>query len=127
MNVATRRRVRLRAENRCEYCGLPQEVVPLAPFHIEHIIPKQHGGTDDDENLALSCYHCNLHKGPNLAGIDPDTGLMEPLFYPRTQKWEDHFEYQSVWVVGLTSVGRATVRVLAMNSDEQLEIRAVWI
>lgn len=74
MDAATRRLVRQRANNRCEYCGLRQEDAPVATFHMEHIIPKQHGGSDDPGNLALACYHCNLHKGPNLASLDPDTG-----------------------------------------------------
>ena len=92
MDDATRRRVRSRAGDRCEYCGLPQDAVPLVTFHIEHVTPKQHGGTDDPANLALACYHCNLHKGPNLAGIDPDTGERTPLYDPRRQRWDDHFE-----------------------------------
>jgi len=43
-------------------------------FHVEHIVPKQHSGSDDAENLALACEWRNLHKGPNLAGIDEMTG-----------------------------------------------------
>jgi len=33
-------------------------------LHIEHILLKIHGGTDDMENLALACIDCNLHKAP---------------------------------------------------------------
>jgi 5-methylcytosine-specific restriction endonuclease McrA len=44
-----------------------------AAFHVDHIIPKQHGSSDDPSNLALACYHYNLYKGPNLTGLDPDT------------------------------------------------------
>jgi len=66
MDAATRRLVRHRAGNRCEYCGLQQDAVPVVTFHIEHIIPNQHGGTDDPSNLAFACFHCNQHKGPNL-------------------------------------------------------------
>ena len=71
MDARARSSVRERAANKCEYCGLPQHLVPLVPFHIEHIISKQHGGTDAPENLALVCYHCNLHKGPNLTELIP--------------------------------------------------------
>ena len=124
IDAATRRRVRSRAENRCEYCGLPQEADRFFRFHIEHIVPKQHDGTDDLWNLALACHHCNLHKGPNLAGIDPYTGQMVPLFNPRAQRWDDHFEIQGTWIAGRTPIGRATVRVLSMNADEQRELRA---
>jgi len=31
----------------CEYCRLHQDDSPLAALHVEHIIPKIHGGTDD--------------------------------------------------------------------------------
>jgi hypothetical protein len=49
---------------------------------------------------------------------------MVALFHPRRQQWEEHFDLQGGWIVGLTPVGRATVRVLAMNVDEQRELRA---
>ena len=82
METGLRRSVRDRAGNRCEYCGLRQEHAPLVLYTIDHIIPKKHGGSDDPLNLAFACYHCNIHKGPNLAGIDPDSGEMVALFNP---------------------------------------------
>ena len=124
MDAATREQVRRRAEDRCEYCGLPQEALPVAAFHIEHVIAKQHGGTDDLSNLALACFHCNQHKGPNLAGIDPETAQMTSLFNPRTQLWREHFALQGIEIIGLTPTGRTTVRALAMNSDLQKQLRA---
>jgi 5-methylcytosine-specific restriction endonuclease McrA len=57
MNAGTRDMVRGRDGHRCEYCGLAQSAIPLATFHIEHITAKQHGGSDDPDNLALSCHH----------------------------------------------------------------------
>jgi 5-methylcytosine-specific restriction endonuclease McrA len=66
MDAQTRARVRERAGNRCECCGLRQEDSPLAAPHVEHVIPKVHGGPDGLENLALACIDCNLPKGPNL-------------------------------------------------------------
>jgi 5-methylcytosine-specific restriction endonuclease McrA len=124
MKASVRSAVRDRAAHRCEYCDLPQRLVPLAPFHVEHVIPRQHGGTDDPENLALACYHCNLHKGPNLTGIDSETNEITPLFHPRRDEWNDHFSFQGTLLVGLTPVGRVTVLVLAMNSPGRLELRA---
>jgi 5-methylcytosine-specific restriction endonuclease McrA len=123
MDAATRGQVRSRAENRCEYCRLLQDALPVATFHIEHITPKQHGGTDDLSNLALACFHCNQHKGPNLAGIDPQTAQIIPLFDPRTQLWHEHFAVQGTEIIGLTPTGRTTVRVLAMNADVQKQLR----
>ena len=74
VNESTKAIVRERAGFRCEYCQLHQDDSPLAVLHVEHIVPRKHGGSDDIENLALACIDCNLHKGPNLTGIDPDTG-----------------------------------------------------
>lgn len=80
--------VRQRAHGRCEYCLLPESAFQR-PFHIEHIVARQHGGQPTLENLALACHHCNLKKGPNLAGIDPYDGKLTALFNPRTARWCD--------------------------------------
>jgi 5-methylcytosine-specific restriction endonuclease McrA len=45
---------------------MPQEATPLIPFHVEHIVSRQHGGSDDPNGLALACDRCNAYKGPNL-------------------------------------------------------------
>jgi hypothetical protein len=121
--VIDRPLVRARARFRCEYCGLEQALVPLAAFHVEHIVPRQHGGGDEVENLALACFHCNLHKGPNLTGIDEVSGDITPLFHPRRDAWGEHFSVRGVEIVGLTPTGRATVRVMAMNAPTRLELR----
>ncbi|WP_442505098.1 HNH endonuclease [Novipirellula sp. SH528] len=123
VNESTKTLVRERAGLRCEYCQLRQDDSPLAVLHVEHVIPRKHGGTDDIENLALACIDCNLHKGPNLTGIDPDTEEITVLFHPRRDVWDDHFEWQGIQIVGKTPVGRTTVRVFEMNSDEQLGLR----
>jgi 5-methylcytosine-specific restriction endonuclease McrA len=125
IGTRTKSKVRERAENTCEYCRLHQDDSPLAALHVEHIIPKSHGGTDDMGNLALACIDCNLHKGTNLTGIDPETNRVTALFHPRKHKWNDHFEWRGVYLVGKTAVGRTTVRVLNMNSDDQIALRSV--
>ena len=66
--------VRVRADDVCEYCRLPQASSPFIRFHIEHIVARQHGGQSDADNLALACGYCNHHKGPNIASIDPGSG-----------------------------------------------------
>lgn len=123
MDAATRRLVRHRADDRCEYCGLRQEQSPLAALQIEHIIPKKHGGSDDPENLALACVDCNLHKGSDLTGYDPESGELTELFHPRQQQWNDHFCWKGACIAGLTAVGRTTVKVLKMNSVEHIQLR----
>jgi 5-methylcytosine-specific restriction endonuclease McrA len=122
MTVATRALVRQRAAHRREYCQLHQEDSPLAALHIEHIRPLKHGGSGD-ANLCLACIDCNLHKAPNLTGIDPETDAVTPLFHPRQQRWDDHFRWDGIHLIGQTAVGRTTIRVLCLNSDEQLELR----
>ena len=125
IGTRTKSKVRERADNTCEYCRLHQDDSPLAALHVEHIISKSHGGTDDLDNLALACIDCNLHKGTNLTGIDPETNRVTALFHPRKHKWNDHFEWRGIHLVGKTAVGRTTVRVLNMNSDDQIALRSV--
>jgi HNH endonuclease len=86
MDVATKRLVRARAHERCEYCRLPQTAQPFATFHIEHIVPRTHGGSDEPSNLCLACERCNAFKGSNLSGIDSATGTVERLFITREIK-----------------------------------------
>ncbi len=125
MDSLSRARVRERAGNRCEYCHLHQDDSPLAVLHVEHIIPKVHGGTDDLENLALACIDCNLHKGPNLTGLEPETKIVTELFHPRRQRWDEHFEWRGIQIAGKTATGRTTIRVLRMNSEDQLALRSI--
>ena len=122
MESGTRTLVRNRAGNCCEYCLLPQDGCSLT-HHIEHIVPRQHGGNDDHSNLALACHRCNLRKGPNLTGIDPITGEIVPLFDPRRDRWPDHFHFQGAVIEGVTAVGRTTVKLLSMNDARRIERR----
>jgi hypothetical protein len=123
MDRALRNLVRSRADGRCEYCSIAETADPFYTFHVEHIIARQHGGETVAENLALACHHCNWHKGPNLAGIDPQTATLVALFHPRRDQWADHFEEVDGHVVGRTPTGRATVQVLQMNLNERVELR----
>lgn len=123
MDETTRRVVRQRAADACEYCGLRQEEQPAFRLHIEHIIAQKHGGTDELENLALACRHCNLNKSSNLSGIDEETGDMVRLFHPRRDGWDEHFARDGARVIGLTAIGRATVTVLGMNKPARVRLR----
>lgn len=44
---------------RCRYCGASSLSVLL---HVDHVIPRAEGGTDDPENLMTACAPCNLGK-----------------------------------------------------------------
>ena len=124
MENATRLQVRDRANNRCEYCLTHQEDEPFFRYQVEHVIARQHGGNDELANLALACPHCNLHKGPNLSGIDPLDGNTVSLFHPRLQAWTDHFQMIGSLISGTTPTGRATTRVLNLNDPLRVEVRA---
>jgi hypothetical protein len=122
MDAKLRQSVRRRANNCCEYCVLRQELEPL-PFHIEHIVPRQHRGKDSADNLALACHHCNLHKGTNLSGLDPKTGKLTRLFHPRLDDWDEHFKNRDGEIIGLSAIGRTTAILLRMNEDGRLQLR----
>ena len=124
MMATLRRMVRERAGGRCEYCRLPQEGSVLS-FHIGHIVPRQHGGVTGGDHLALACPHCNLHKGPNLTGIDPDSGEVSRLFNPRRDIWSDHFRADGVRIAGRTATGRTTAWVLDFNAESQIRLRSL--
>ena len=103
-----------RAGDACEYCRLPQSH-SVDSFHVEHIIARQHHGSTSEENLALACPRCNLAKGPNLAGVDPQTGRTVWLFHPRRHRWSQHFRWRGAILIGRTAIGRATIDVLKIN------------
>jgi hypothetical protein len=123
MKRSLRQFVRERAGGRCEYCHIPDAAVPAASFHIEHILAKQHRGVDAPHNRCWSCHRCNLRKGPNLSGRDPLTGKVVRLFNPRRQRWNRHFEWRGVVLVGLTATGRATIAVLDINHPQRIQLR----
>ena len=122
MDAALHELVRQRARFRCEYCLLPEALVST-PFQFDHIIAQFHDGPTVAENLAYACFHCNNFKGPNVAGVDPVTSDIVRLFHPRRDAREEHLQWQGELIVGLTPVGRATVRVLRLNHPLRLVIR----
>jgi hypothetical protein len=121
MDAALRAFVRERAGRRCEYCQLHEEDADFLAFHVEHIIAKQHGGTDDPDGLCYSCSECNCAKGPNLSGIL--CGKIYPLFNPRKQRWSRHFYWDRTSLVGKTKTGTVTVQVLNINNRSRVMLR----
>jgi len=65
-------------------------------------------------NLAVACLHDNRHKGPNIAGTDPNTGELVRLFHPRTDPWNTHFEWKGAALTRRTAIGRAAIHVLSL-------------
>jgi hypothetical protein len=96
------------------------ESLDVQPFQLEHVRARKHSGRTMLANLAWSCLPCNSYKGANVAGFDPETDSLEPLFNPRHDTWKDHFVWEAATLVGLTAIGRATIDVLRINRSERL-------
>jgi hypothetical protein len=114
--------IRQRAGGCCEYCQYPAKY-SSTHFEIDHIIAEQHHGKTVASNLALTCFACNHHKGPNLGGIDPRTGKRTWLFNPRRHKWSRHFRWKGPILVGRTALGRTTIDVLGINLPHRIAQR----
>jgi len=127
MDARLRTQVRDRAGGRCEYCRIHEDDDPFFTFPIDHVIAQQHGGATTLENLCLSCFRCNAHKGPNLTSIDPATGITTSLFHPRRDLWGEHFHWDWPVLVGNTPTGRATVRCLAINHSDAVMLRELLL
>ncbi len=119
---ALRKSVIYRAESLCEYCHLSQKGQE-ATFHIDHIVPIVSGGKTVAENLALACVSCSLRKGAKEIVVDSKTMQEVRLFNPRTDNWSEHFQWNGVFLIGLTAKGRATIETLDLNRRLILAIR----
>jgi HNH endonuclease len=128
ISAQLRQQIIAAADYRCEYCKSSSRLTGT-PLVMEHIFPRSLGGTDDQENLAASCYRCNEFKGAKTHAIDPDTDQLVELFNPRIQVWTEHFVWENngTLVTGLTNIGRATVIALRLNNETIVEARAFWI
>ncbi len=114
-----------RARQRCEYCHLPTRG-QVATFPIDHVVPKSAGGTNELDNLALTCPHCNARKWTDSDGPDPSTGKLARFFHSRRDTWADHFEWspdRPGELLGKTPTGRATVAGLRINDPDMMELR----
>ncbi len=99
------------ASARCEYCQTSSRITGT-PLVMEHILPKSLGGSDDQDNLAASCYRCNEFKGVKTHVRDPESGQLVALFNPREQVWADEF----AWSNGGTSFNGSFALTLTFRS-----------
>ncbi len=125
--AALRQAVIERAQGRCEYCLTWQAVV--VEMEIDHVLPESAGGLTEASNLCLACVSCNGFKLAFQSAVDPETGESAPLFNPRSDRWEEHFEWsdEGTHLVGVTAAGRATVERLRMNRPRMVEARRLWV
>jgi 5-methylcytosine-specific restriction endonuclease McrA len=48
-----------KTKRRCAYCGIKLKYPDMT---VDHLVPVQHGGTDDFDNLLAACRSCNHRK-----------------------------------------------------------------
>ena len=106
--MTLRQQVAARAAYRCEYCRLSERHTSV-PFQVDHVIAEKHEGKKSLDNLAYACMHCNAFKGPNIAGMDPETKEVVRLFDPRRDNWNGHFGWEGPVLTACTAIGRATM------------------
>ncbi len=125
---ALRRVISQRDHYRCVYCQSQAEIAGMQ-FTIDHIIPESLGGTNEESNLCLACWDCNLIKQNRIAAVDPQTSESVPLFHPLQEEWRAHFSWQQggIYLVGLTPIGRATVAALRLNRPWLVRARERWV
>ena len=66
--LLTRKNILKRDDFRCQYCGQKRH-----PLTLDHVVPKNRGGSDTWENLVCACARCNNKKGqqsPEQAGMN---------------------------------------------------------
>lgn len=120
-----RQRVYERAHGCCEYCQTCEDNTGQV-MQVDHIDPH---GSDELKNLCLSCWSCNNSKRRATRVLDTQTGTEVALFNPRTQSWDEHFEWVEEFtrIQGRTATGRATVMRLKMNRPALVVARQRWV
>lgn len=113
-----RRFVADRADRLCEY-RLVHEDDRGFGCHVDHIISEKHGGLTEEGNLAYACAPCNRAKGSDIGSIPEEGGAFVRLYNPRIDKWHEHFKVDGSQIIGLTDVGRVTVKILRLNDEER--------
>lgn len=124
VSAEQRRLVTERARGCCEYCR-SQEKFATDYFAVEHIVPRHHGGLTELDNLALSCQGCNSHEYTKTQARDPVSGELVPLYHPRRDRWQDHFEWSEDFtlLLGRSAIGRATIEALHLNRQRVVNLR----
>lgn len=64
----------LKRDRKCVLCGAAPEVDSAVRLHVDHIVPRSKGGSNDMSNLQVLCAECNLGKSNH-----DDTAFVEPV------------------------------------------------
>ena len=76
----TRHNIFERDGNTCQYCG---KVFDRRDLNIDHVIPRDRGGTTVWDNVVCSCIACNTRK----ANRTPGEAGMKLVRKPKRPKW----------------------------------------
>ena len=86
----TRKLIYLNAHGRCELCG---RKILLEDMTVDHINPLSLGGEDDVENLACTCFPCNIFKG-NILPDDFMERITEIFMYQMENKSNNNLRWR---------------------------------
>lgn len=128
ISVKLQQQIRNRFRNCSAYC-LTSEFLNVTTFEFEHITPRSAGGATIFENLCLACPSCNRYKAVRQTAVEPLTQKEVTLFHPQCQSWTEHFAWSddATEIIGLTSIGRATIIALKMNRPQLIRVRRMWV
>jgi hypothetical protein len=123
-SAADRELVAQRAFGICEYCQMPENF-NTDTFEMEHITALANDGSNDLGNIAFSCSGCNGRKATKSMAIDPVTLTEVPLYHPRNDQWEAHFQWSDdfLFLIGISPIGRATIETLELNRTGCINLR----
>lgn len=118
-NSELREHVRLRAEFRCEFCGVA-EVDAASELTLDHFQPRSKGGPDTSANLIYCCQRCNQYK----ADYWPDQDNSPQLWNPRRDPFDVHLLVTDDGVVHpRTPTGDFTIQRLRLNRPQLVAYR----
>jgi hypothetical protein len=94
---------------KCQYCG---SAAPEFVLHIDHILPRAKGGTNDITNLITSCLACNLGKSDKV--LDENTALAKSRSQlEELQERREQLEMMMQWREGLRDLTLVAVDKLS--------------
>ena len=125
----------LERDGHCMRCGRSDCIL-----HVDHIIPKSRGGSDDPANLRALCRECNLRKSAKPPADHEVVGQIRPaeqhplvgLFCHLTADPDDGSDYRGwLWKyqgrVRKVGSGMATVQLYSTLSGDETSILPVTL
>ena len=100
-----------------DYSWWGRNAEDLRTYLLSHVLPEQRERISQSEEHRVVDF------------IDPETGETVLLYNPRIQIWQEHFVWSedSLILIGLSAIGRATVKRLNMNKERLVKARRRWV